>query len=330
MRESLAAICEQFIQNRNIIKGAFGWESSYMYPVCAAIFTDKRQNVDVEKLQHCRDLLKEKTGIFSNFRGNAKLAVISMLAVSGNPEGKLDKSLQVFGMLKEHFFTSEYLPVASMMIADMAKESQYKEIAARTRHMYDLMKKEHPILTSGEDSVFAALLALSGFSDEYVGEETEKCYKILKAQFFSGNAVQSLTHVLTLGEGDADEKCRRVMELYRSLKEKGYKYGTDYELATLGVLALLPEDLNAVMEDIMAVDDFLAEQKGYGLLGLGRKQRLMHAGMLVANEFISESNSAVMKSAAIGGTVSLIAAQQAAICAAIAASSIAASTSASS
>lgn len=327
MRENLAIICDNFIKNRDSIKEVFGWESSYMYPVCAAIFTDKRQIVDVERLRRCKDILKEKTGIFSNFRGNAKLAVISMLAASGNPEGKLDKALRVFSMMKEHFFTSEYLPVASMTIVDMARESQYEEIAARTRHIYDLMKREHPFLTSSEDCVFASLLALSGFSDEYVVQETEKCYEILKGEFFSSNAVQSLTHVLALGEGAAEEKCRRVMELYQNLKARGYKYGTSYELATLGVLALLPEDMDLVIEDIMAADDFLAGQKGYGLFGLGRKQRLMHAGMLAASAFIGESNNAAMSSAAINGTVSLIAAQQAAMCAAIAASSAAAANS---
>ena len=31
--------CELFIQNRDAIKKDFGWESIYIYPLCAAIFT---------------------------------------------------------------------------------------------------------------------------------------------------------------------------------------------------------------------------------------------------------------------------------------------------
>ena len=82
------------------------------------------------------------------------------------------------------------------------------------------------------------------------------------------------------------------------------------------------------MTDIMEVDDFLAAQKGYGFFGIGRKQRLMHAGMIVASDYLGESGT--MQTAAIGATLSLIAAQQAAMCAAIAASSAAAASSASS
>ncbi len=135
MRKSLAAICESFIQNRNQIKMAFGWESAYLYPVCAAIFINKRQTVDIDQMKRCQELLKKQTGIFSNFRGIAKLTMISMLAADNNPDNKLQKALQVYGALKEYFFSSPYLPVASMIIADIAEQSRYNEIAARTRHI---------------------------------------------------------------------------------------------------------------------------------------------------------------------------------------------------
>lgn len=82
------------------------------------------------------------------------------------------------------------------------------------------------------------------------------------------------------------------------------------------------------MADIMEADDFLAGQKGYGFFGIGKKQRLMHAGMIVTSDYLDQSGA--MQAAAIGGTISLIAAQQAAMCAAIVVSSAAAASSASS
>ena len=322
MRTSLSSLCGSFIENRDLVKSAFAWESSYLYPVCAAIFIDRRRKADIDRLEYCKKLLKAHTGVFSNFRSTARLSMIAMMAVDSDPERKLARALQVHDALKEHFWGSPYLPVASMIIADMAEPGRYGEIAARTRHIYELMKNEHPFLTSGEDSVFAAMLALSDLPDGQIAEETEHCYRLLKPEFFSGNAVQSLSHVLALCEGRAEDKCRAVVELYGGLKAKGYQYGTDYELAILGVPATLPADRIAVMTDIMEVDDFLAGQKGYGFFGVGRKQRLMHAGMIVTSDYIGQSGA--MQTAAIGGTISLIAAQQAAMCAAIVAASAAA------
>lgn len=321
MRTSLASLCDRFIENRDIIKSTFKWESTYFYPVCAAIFTNKRQTADEEKLKECRDILKKQVGVFSNFRGTGKLSMISMLATDAYPEEKLENALVIYKALKQQFFGSEYLPVASMMISELTKPENRENIVERTRHIYELMKSEHPFLTSREDSVFAAMLALSPLTDEQIIDETEACYKILKPEFFSGNAVQSLSHTLALGEGTPEVKCKRTMDLFSELKNRGCRYGTSYELATLGVLAMLPAELANIADDIAEVDEFLSNQRGYGALSMGKKQRLMHAGMIVTSDYIGASDSAAMQSAAIGATISLIVAQQAAMCAAIAASS---------
>ncbi|WP_304509497.1 DUF4003 family protein [Anaerotignum sp.] len=323
MRNSLSILCENFIENRDTIKATFGWESTYLYPVCATIFTDKGQKADPEKMKSCLDILKNQVGLFSSFRGTGKLVMTSMLAIDNEPEQKLKNALDVFSLLKEHFFSSQFLPLASMIITNLTEPEHYANIAKRTRHIYELMKKAHPFLTSSEDSVFAALLALSHLTDEQILTETKDCYDLLKPKFFSSNAVQSLCHVLALSEGTAEEKYQRTMALFNDLQEKGYRYGTNYELATLGVLAMLPKDSHSVIDDIIDVDHFLSAQKGYGFWGIPKKQRLMHAGMLVTSDYMGNPNNTMMNSAAIGATLSLIAAQQAAMCAVIASTSAA-------
>ena len=82
MRASLVELSESFIKNRDIIKQGFAWENSYLYPICAAIFTDKRKTADVERMKECRDILKSKNGIFSDFRGISMLPMMAMMASS--------------------------------------------------------------------------------------------------------------------------------------------------------------------------------------------------------------------------------------------------------
>ena len=72
MRSSLAALCGRFIENRDRIKSGFGWEYSYIYPVCAEIFADKRQEVSVERMKECWALLKEKNGDLLELQRNDK------------------------------------------------------------------------------------------------------------------------------------------------------------------------------------------------------------------------------------------------------------------
>ena len=64
--------------------------------------------------------------------------------------------------------------------------------------------------------------------------------------------------------------------------------------------------------------DFLKTQKGYGFLGFDRTERMMHAGMVVTSEHLGSSET--MENAAVNSTVSMIAAQQAIMCAVIAVS----------
>lgn len=329
MKESIESLCISLAENRKIIKSAFPWDNSYIYPICAEIFAENHMTAEKEKLDQCRRILKEHTGIFSNFRGLNKIVMISMMATDINPEEKLRRTLKVYSLLKEYFLTSQYLPVASMAISDIAPESRYEEITARTRRIYNTMKSEHPFLTNSQDSIYAALLAMSEKSDEEIIEETEKCYHILGKKFFSSNAVQSLSHILAFLEGNPEEKCRRTLDLYNQLKINGCRYGTSYELPTLGVAAMVPGDIKETAKNIADADDFLSHQRGFGFLSIGRKQRLMHAGMIVTTDII-DKNNITARSAAISGIVALVAAQQAAICAAIAASAAASSASASS
>ena len=131
---------------------------------------------------------------------------------------------------------------------------------------------------------------------------------------------------MALCDGPAEEKCQKTMELFEALRSTGHKYGTNYELPTLGVLAMSGADLTDIAQEIAEIDGWLSEQKGFGAFSIAGKQRLMYAG-IVAMRYLCEDT---MQAAAVNGTISLIVAQEAAMCAAIAASSAAAATSASS
>ncbi|MBE6954668.1 MAG: DUF4003 domain-containing protein [Ruminococcaceae bacterium] len=306
------------MENRDIVKSAFFWENSLLYPIGAALFADARRRADADRLAECRDLLKEHTGVFSGFRSYIKLPMICTLALSGAPERKMQDTLAAYACLKEHFFSSDYLPLAAMTIASHTPATRFEAVAQRTRTLYKRMKEEHPFLTSSEDSAYAAMLALSEKTDDTLVSDMERAYVTLKEHFFSSNAVQSLSHVIALGEMDVALACCRVTALFDLLKERGNKYGTDHELATLGVLALLDAPVEQIAEDLIAVSDYLKTQKGYGIMGATRRQRLLHAGMLVVSDYLGGHDT--MQSAAMSSTFALIIAQQSATCAAIAAS----------
>lgn len=322
MTENMRRNCEQLIRSRDQIKNVFPWDGGLIHLACAGIYVMKGKEVDEGVLEQSKRLLKEKMGIFSNFRGTARSPIAAMMAVSCNPERTLDNGIAVYELLKKEFWSSPYLPLAAMVIAQLVESSNYDKVAGRTRRIYELMKAEHPFLTSGEDSSFCALSALSDRSDDDLISDMEACFKLLKPEFFSGNAVQSLAHVLSLCEGTPEEKCRRTLELFNNLKAAGRKYGTEYELPTLGIFAMTDVDSGQIVQEMLEIDEWLSAQKGFGMLGsINKKQRLMYAGMLAQKEHIRAD---VVQTAAVNSTVALVVAQEAAMCAAVAASTAAA------
>lgn len=311
MEAKLQALCEQFILNRDLIRQNEKWCSTYLPPVCAHLFCAQGKTVDTERLKTCHDLLKERTGIFSNFRSTMETAFVCMLALEEDPEAVLEKTLTAYELLKREFFSSQYLSLAAYMLKD---EADLAGVVARGRRIYEAMRKEHPFLTSSEDSVFAAMLARSEKSDGELIDDMEACYAPLKDHFGSGNSVQTVSHVLSLTDGLPRAIADRFIELFESLRRAGIKYSKYYELPTLAALSLMPVDIRQVTADMQEVDAWLTQQKGYGFWGLPRSSRLMHAAMIVSTAYAADPS---VGTAAFTGTLSMIISQQVATMSAI-------------
>ena len=140
MREALLERCESFIENRDVVKSVFKLESAYIYPICAAIITEKGKRAEPKRLLHAKDILKERTGPFSNFRGIAKLTMISMMSVDPNPTQRLEYAQQVYDHLRASFLSSQYLCVAAMVISDLVDPGYYKPMAEHTHRIHSLIK----------------------------------------------------------------------------------------------------------------------------------------------------------------------------------------------
>lgn len=311
MNSNLQLLCEKFIQNREVIKENFRLENSLFFPACAMIFVDKNRTANGDNLKSCKEILKENTGVFSNFRASIQLPIISMMSLSHDPVRRIQNTLAFYDVLKKYFRSSEYLALGAMVLSDMIEPHQYDFIAIKSSNIYKAIKKVHPFLTSSEDAIFCILLAASDKNEDEILKYTEECYGLLKPHFFLGNAVQALSHVLTLQDGSSKDKCNQVMTLFDNLKQNGYKYGTDFELASLGLLATLDVDRKELVENFGAVNNYLKHQKGYGFFGVTEKHRFMHTAMILLKYYGSETNTS--SATFIGTSMSIIITQQIAL-----------------
>ena len=325
MKDSLRKICEDFIANRDVMREAFKWDSSYLYPVCGNIFCARGQMADLERLKQCKKVIDSQAGVFSNFRGYVRPALATMLAMNDDPENRMWQAIYNYDVLKKEFWGSSYLALVAYLLTELADKDQVEEKAVRGKDIYNRMKKEHPFLTGNEDSVFAVLMAFSSRPDDELITDMEACYQALRARFSAGDALQTVSHVLSLADGNPVLKASRVIDLYNSLRDAGIKYGRSHELSVLAALSLTDAGIPELVEDIREVDAFLKTQKGFGTFGTGSQLRAMNAALVVSDQYTVRDRA---NTAAMTSTLAIIIAQQMAMCAVMA--STAAATAASS
>ena len=297
MKAELEKLCTDFTDNQNAVSQAFRWDNNALYSVCANIFCACGHTADAGRLKECRKVIRQHTHIFSRFRDKKVRSILaSMLSLGENAEERMALANQYYRLLKRRFKGTEYLVLAAFLLADLADQDLTEEKVSRGREIYRRMNKQHRILTNNTDSVFAMLLAFSEKSDDELIADIESCYRELKTGFSSSGDAQTASQVLSVTAGVPEEKARRVIDLYNALLEADIKYGRSHELSPLAALSLADTPIPVLVEEIKAVDTFLADQKGYGSKEEDLNRRAMHAVMIVSDQYAgtNQVNTTVM------------------------------------
>lgn len=321
---------ELFADNVQIIKKEFTWQNTLTKRLAALLYAQEGKTVDCEAIRQCHTLIKENTGAFSTFRGNMALCLAALLSLSPNPQEGFSETLKVYDLLKgEKFHASDFLVVAAYLIAAQSDASDYRNVVIRMRNFYDGMKSRHFFSTGQDDYIFAAMLGLTNLDAAAGTERIEQLHSRLKGEFWNENSVQALAQVLVLGESD-DSIANRVLVLRDTLRAEKIKLDKAYTLPVLGILALLPVEIDTIVRDIGLAQDTLRAQKGFGLLSVTTQELLLFAASIVVGNYAESVKDGVLTATLSTSITNIIIAQQAAMIAAISASTTAAASSSSS
>lgn len=293
MNENLLIKCERLVEAKAVFKQAFPWSDGLLSIASALMFLDGDSIPSISQLKEIEKILKEKTSVFSEFRGNIKLNLICKMFLSGEPEVYFDEVSEIYHVLNtSKLFGSEYKVLAAMSINDHKADGDVQSIVDKTKELYKKMQENHPYLTGDEDVPFAAMLAATDMDLDDLIDEMEKDYKALKKKFGDADALQSLTHVMSVSEMDSETRCNKICEIYDALKAAKHKFGQSYTLASLGLFAMLDTPAEEIANEIIEVDEYLAKQKGFGNLSIGDDMRRLYAAQVVYSSHSEDKNGA--------------------------------------
>ena len=325
MKNELQNKLSMFADNWQTIKKEFKWHSPQAKRMTAMLYAITNKPINCAEIKDSLSLIKRSTGIFSAFRGNMSLCVAAMLSLNENRKDMFARTMSVYELLKkEKFRASDYLAVAACEIAAHAKPEEFQQTVSRARAFYKGMKANGAFRTNQSDYIFSALLGLSGMDVENGTERIERLYQRFKPEFSSGSGTQKLAQILALG-GESETAANCVFALNNALKSRKIRLDKAYTLPSLGVFALLPADIDAIVRDIEDAKAFLKMQKGFGTVSVSNQELLLFAAGVVASVYADDVRNDLMKSSITTSIISIIIAQLVAMMVVIVAASAAAS-----
>ena len=312
MTERLRNKCELFLRNHNAVSKKFMFEKDMMSIAAGLIFTGADKEADIEKLTECRKILNKHTGFFSEYRDAVKLALLSEMALSEDPELYIEDVKAVYKKLhKGKFRDNSYMVLAAMLTRDLGKQENADEIVEKHNEIMKQMNKQHPILTDSEDISYVILLALSDRSVDSIISDMNDCFDYLRKTRkikADPDSAQGLSEILALTEVDFKEKCDKVISIYDILKNNKADITGGYAFSALGTLIGVDEAPEEIAREIMEADAFLDGCKGFDEKSVNKNQRLMFAVMLAAES--CGSSSSVISNTFINNALGIIKAKQ--------------------
>lgn len=285
---------EQFTDYYKQLKDTFKFESNLSLMYCAMMYINNKTQPDLQYLKDARDYLRAQTSIFSNFRGINELIVAVMIALNGNYQRCFDEAKQCYEeLIDEGFKSGTYLPVAAIYIARNSEPTERTQTIKRMQLIYKDMKANHFWLTSQDDYIYAALLATSKRSVEDITKISECYYNTLHQQGLSKNdALQSLSHVLTLSDEDTTTLAERFINFKQLLKTRGYNIKS-YTIPVVGVMTLVDKQSEKMADAAVQLADWLKQQRSFGNWSIDKNMRLALSAALITDYHIDDYQKSV-------------------------------------
>ena len=317
-----------FAQNVQTIKTGFVWHHIGTKRLAALLYSLEGRAIDCDAIRESHAIIKEKTGVFSMFRGNMSIFIAAMLSLDNGCRQRLSDVTDVYDMLKAaKFHASDYLAVAAYLIVADTDRANYQNTVDRARQFYAGMKKNNWFHTGQDDYIFATMLGLSDIDLATGTARVHELYQRLKSEFrmAGGGSVQALSQMLTLG-GKSDEALEHLLLLRSSLRNHKIKLDRAYTLPALGALSLLPVRGDILVNDLYEAQNFLRAQKGFGRFSISTQELLLFSSAIISSVYAKEMNDKIVASTSVS-IVNIIIAQQVAMIVAISAATTAAASS---
>ena len=260
MNEIIKKTCDITIENYNKVKEELRFDGDYINHYAALIYGGAEKYVPCSKVKKVRSEIKEKTSRMSCFRGDILYIVSLLIALEDKEDIFIDKILKVYDELMEvGFKESQHLVLAAYTIAKHCEASDTFSRIIYMKEIYNSIKDKYKNVTSTDDYMQSALLAINNVEKSRIMEYMDKAFKIYsELEGLSNNSIQGLIMALLLNP--KLEAASKVEEMLIEIEKEDIKISRQF-LPLLGVIAG-QESTKYYIDRINNIIEYLCSKEG--------------------------------------------------------------------
>ncbi len=305
---------EKFVEQYRILKETFPMQDSHVLMYASTVFINAKKVLDTTLIEQNIELLKQSTTLFSRFRGSNTFRVAIELSIAEDAARLLQNSKAIYQlMVDEDFKKSGDLPIAALYLAKDVGLQDAPQAIEKAKAIFDQMNKRHFWLTGTDDYIYACLLAASDLSIEAINDSCSYYYNALSgAGIKKNNALQSVTHVLTLGQSPGAELVNTFLKAIAQLDANDY-HVRNHVLPIVALLTIIGKTPSALIERAIDLSNWLKQNDYFGEFDVDANIRLAIAAAIIT-DYHANDEGALLEDAVLNVTIKhLIMAQSIAI-----------------
>ena len=294
MKQNLQECIDFQLANEQTTRKISALEHDGITKLSALFYTVANQNADLDKIKKSREILKNKMGIFSNFRGAFDLVISSKMSLAEDPEKYLDDVIDIYKKLvSDKKIPGETYVMTAITIYEQARDQDIDSIINQTKEAYAKIKEQHKYLTDETDMSFIAMMVMSGKDIDKTVNEVEETFNVLKQEYkVPSDAAQGAALVLSMSDKSVQEKCKAFMDLYTEMKAKKQQTSKNRCMVIYAACVVVNMPQSEVVEAMSETELILKKHQGYGALTGGQDIRRVFAGALVIlKQLLSDGDS---------------------------------------
>lgn len=266
---------DNMINNYRKCEEELKYDGFYMNHFAALIFTNLNKEINFQRIRQIRKYIKEHTIWFSSFRGDTLYMLSILLSIEENWEIRFKRMLTWEERLKEEgFVESSYLSIGIWVLTEYFNDNEMEKASKKMYEIYSLIKGKYKNVTSVDDYVLCALLAVIDMdSNVYIDVIESSFDRIISEGLTTNNGAQTLANILCIDFVNWRVNVQKAIDILKSVENMGDKVQPQHT-AIVGLGAVVSNNINIFTKEIKNINSYLCKYPEYSFF-MDRSFRLM-------------------------------------------------------